>query len=692
LEQWDELRHLVPNKYTATQKRLALQHLALHHQTNADRQQRDGRSMEYTTVLEQLGKVLPGLNLKPEQDIQPMLDEIVQRSGLLLRIDGGQRYQFAHLTLQEYFAAAQLTARVRELIELFREERDAWRETVKLWCGLSTDSTELIQAVYNVDQLTAFECLADAQKVDPCLATEILESFKARLGEADAGDRVARAFGAVAAASTPRGIVAFDFLKGALTRPDAPAQQTTAAHALSFTNLPRAATMLAAHRADGPEVGAALIRMGDLAVPALKVLADAGDISALSDLQAIGTPRAAEVLFPLLWHEAPSLARQTAWCLAVLLSKPEIEEALRNYTLTEEQRRAPQLGWVWEPFMEREPVNSALPVIAGRIAYLIDHALLNSNLAPQPADPRLIIPLCAVKRQPIEIHFKDKTSPELVEVVSRVLQLDEKKRGEIQADICWLAPGDTFGDTLDAMATLAKTNEFPDVASLRETFIKATSFSDADSQWQRLMNCLPLDIKFDLLYRLLKGPQPTQSDWRNLFRPIQYSFARSWHFLLVVGATLPISLVGLVQIYVTIAHSETFFTWANAGLVAAVLMDAWFWLMTLALMEADSFLMLLTGPIGALYSHSFLPSTGLFGALYPRSFLNIAEITMDLTIALVLCLPSTTVLYFATRYGLNFLSESQIVLTSLIPSFAAMPYGLPATAANVLPEIRSMAS
>ena len=62
---------------------------------------------------------------------EPGLDEIVQRSGLMLAIDGGTRYQFTHLTLQEYFAARALEAKQDELLDFYRATPDAWREVVR---------------------------------------------------------------------------------------------------------------------------------------------------------------------------------------------------------------------------------------------------------------------------------------------------------------------------------------------------------------------------------------------------------------------------------------------------------------------------------------------------------------------------------------------------------------------------------
>lgn len=71
-----------------------------------------------------------------------------------------------------------------------------WREIVKLWCGLTNNSTALIEAVYQRDSLTAFECLADAQEVKQEVAQEIIETFKTQLGTDEA---ICSAFGSVAA-------------------------------------------------------------------------------------------------------------------------------------------------------------------------------------------------------------------------------------------------------------------------------------------------------------------------------------------------------------------------------------------------------------------------------------------------------------------------------------------------------------
>ena len=125
-------------------------------------------------------RVLPSLNIDIAK-AEAFLKEIVERSGLLLEIDGGERYQFAHLTLQEYFAAAKLIEDEQGLVTCFEKDPDVWREVVKLWCGLAENSTKIIERIFDTDKNTAFECLADAQKVDQVIADRIINDFKVNL-------------------------------------------------------------------------------------------------------------------------------------------------------------------------------------------------------------------------------------------------------------------------------------------------------------------------------------------------------------------------------------------------------------------------------------------------------------------------------------------------------------------------------
>ncbi len=320
----------IPNQYRGVNKRRVLQHLALYAQDSANRQQQALRDRPRPELLAQVKQVLPQLNLQPEE-ADSLFDEIVNRSGLLFSVDGGKSYRFTHLTLQEYFVAAALRDRQDELIRRWNEAPSDWREIVKLWCGLANNSTALIEAVYQQDSLTGFECLADAQEVDQQLAQQIIDRFKAQLGQEE-DDRAIGAFGSVAADFRPRGKELFEFLTQQLANGGSLAIEKAAAKALSMTNLPQAVEELARYydpdRPHFKEIREALIKMGGLAVRKLESLAGKGSIEAMDDLVTIGLPEAAGALERL--QDDPQLKVQAAWRLGALLEQLEASHVERD--------------------------------------------------------------------------------------------------------------------------------------------------------------------------------------------------------------------------------------------------------------------------------------------------------------------------------------------------------------------------
>ena len=336
----------IQNEFEAIHKRRVLQTLALSAQDNASLQQQDRRNIEYEQVLEQIRSLLPALNLNPEQDAPAILAEIVERSGLLLPIDGGQRYQFSHLTLQEYFAAKALFNQESGLVRRFKQDTVTWRETVKLWCGLAGDKTSLIKQVYQHDALTGFECLADAKEVDQALADEIINYYKQQLSKSLDNDDLAKAFGSVAADLRPnsRGKLVFEFLEAAFNNNSDVLNQKASAKALSLTNLPQASKILAEgykrkkeyceilsdddqlddHNNCLENIRAALVKMGDLAVYQLTNLAELGHRELIQDLTKIETPDGANYLAAFLWHTNETLNYSAAWNLAELFKKVDV--------------------------------------------------------------------------------------------------------------------------------------------------------------------------------------------------------------------------------------------------------------------------------------------------------------------------------------------------------------------------------
>lgn len=518
LETWDQAKQ-TPNVYKMREKRLVLRQLAIRMQ---EQQGSDRRSMQFQQVLAEVGQVLPSLNLEAGKDAQPMLREIVERSGLLMEIDGGERYQFAHLTLQEFFVAELLRENTDELLNRFERDRASWREMVKLWCGLVGDSTGLIARVYQSDAITAFECLADAQQVEQSLADQIVNEFKGRLTESDA---IVQAFAAVASNTRSRGQSVFEFLAETLKGQDSD-RRIAAANALSLTNLPIAAQVLVDNYS--AQVRSPLIRMGDLAVPKIKQLAETGEQNALNDLFRIGTGQAAKALVPFLWHNNAELSGRATWHLATLIANPEIENALRDCSLQAAQLKDQRLlDWVWEPFYEARyrdggvmaeagaiislpPVKLpfVLATITGRIAYLMQEAPIEVALGNPKFDPRLVIPVCAIALR------NQATLPKTLSSEAEAL-LEQTVTLEVQRLM---------------------------LQEINDRLVRA------NTRWRFLLSSIEPKVQIELLDRLINQRNADRDDWLRLFNQLKYSFNTGWHYRTVLGAAFLLSVVAIVKL------------------------------------------------------------------------------------------------------------------------------------------------
>ena len=527
----DDYKH---NIYKADEKRSILQHLALYAQDNSPNL-KDRRSIKAEIIRERVKAVLPSLDI-PKDEAKEVLEEIVERSGLFMKIDGGERYIFPHLTIQEYFAAAALEGQETELIRQFEADPTAWREVVKLWCSLANESTSLVKAIYQRDAITGLECLAEARQVDQDLANQIIEQFKPRLDQPQSDDTLTRAFGSVAANDRARGKAVFDFLAATLHDPNASnLRHNAAADALSRTNLPKAANVLIDWYGDYSFI----VRMGDLAVPRLAKLAQQGKLQVQDDLYAIGTPDAAIALVPLLWSQAVDISSRAAWYLGGLLPQPEIAEALREYELTDQQKQEENLGWIWQPF--GEPSHSALPIIAGRIAYLLHlHPLQTIRKIPPALDPRLVVPICAIQ---FRLSGLPNTFPASAETLLE--QPDESS----QQDNAYL----------DAIHKLLENSQ------------------NISIHWRQLIAALPPRVELDLLRRLIQQRQHNRSHWQNLFQMVDYEMRTGWHYrgILLLSALLTVTAIFKVGFTIAINPEAPLF----AGFAVAIVpIFSVFWL------------------------------------------------------------------------------------------------------------------
>lgn len=391
------------NRYRVAPKLLVLEHLALFNQEKAPGVS-DRLTIDDQTVIKLITELLPSLNLEAK-DVRPLIEEIVERSNLLLEVDNKTKYQFFHLTLQEFFAATSLRNDPKKLLDNFRANKDAWRETIKLWCGLPHNSTELIKEVFALDPLTAFECLADAPMVDQLTADSIINEYKPLLGKPnEQKEAITKAFAGVSAGRGQRGLAVLSFLIEALTSPRDFEVRKSAAEALALSNKHDAVMALSDRYDIDPEVVRhAIIKMGDIAVPSLKRLAENSHKAAINALQAIGTAKAMTALVPLLWHEQDEIQSISALKLAKMISAKNSFSALQNYPVTALEKNQPSYDWVWSPFSN----STSDCIIMGRIAFLLDH------LKPPPtynydhveADWRVVIPLVLKESESEKINL-----------------------------------------------------------------------------------------------------------------------------------------------------------------------------------------------------------------------------------------------------------------------------------------------
>jgi len=392
------------NRFRVHAKSVVLSRLAILFQIKPAEDQ-DRRTLTYEEVLHLVREVLPETGVKID-DAGDLIEEIVDRSGLLLRVDGGTRFQFTHLTMQEYFAARALRSDRADLLEKYRGDRDTWREVVKLWCGMVEDATEMIRELRSIAPITAVECLAEAKSIKSELADEIVDEARKMLNAFNPNvDAVAKALGLLAGVPGQRGSQILAWLMKELHADD-PKTLAAVASAMAYSNREEAARRLFA--VNNRSALSALMRMGDVAVPPLLEAKDS------RRLVLIKTPVALEAAVSLLWHESSRVSTLAACSLAQCFVDPLVEEILRDVPRSSLGPNDGSYDWVWMPFQEAE--TSSLPTIAARVAFLLAVHLPSFLSAEAGAgskartyqqfelgtiDPRFALPLYVDKRNPI---------------------------------------------------------------------------------------------------------------------------------------------------------------------------------------------------------------------------------------------------------------------------------------------------
>jgi energy-coupling factor transporter ATP-binding protein EcfA2 len=162
LERWRQARG-IEDKLKASQKLVVLRPLAAY---MIEHRQRDIRTEDAIPIITgPLNRV--GIN---ERDANGFLVELQANSGLLLEREAGY-WSFAHLTFQEYLAAAYWLEQNDVQLNWGELVGDSWwHETLRLYAAQG-DATRLVEACLDVDSIAALslaaDCLDESREISP---------------------------------------------------------------------------------------------------------------------------------------------------------------------------------------------------------------------------------------------------------------------------------------------------------------------------------------------------------------------------------------------------------------------------------------------------------------------------------------------------------------------------------------------
>jgi predicted NACHT family NTPase len=177
LSKWDKQKQL-KNEFSADKKEFILRKFAFYCHSN------NKRSMTKKEVIDKMFSYFPQIRLK-KADAKPLLDEIWQRSYLLRQISM-DRYDFLHLSFQEYFTASELKEQEYGISTIIQHLGEPWwEEPVLLYVGMSKNATALIKRIqeevpedFFYSNLMLFgKCVVDAEFTEPSLRDTIVNEL-----------------------------------------------------------------------------------------------------------------------------------------------------------------------------------------------------------------------------------------------------------------------------------------------------------------------------------------------------------------------------------------------------------------------------------------------------------------------------------------------------------------------------------
>ncbi|HEX5990315.1 MAG TPA: NACHT domain-containing protein [Solirubrobacterales bacterium] len=602
LEQWQE--HLHHNTFDGAEKKTVLAAMALHMQETEGMEAADRRTISREDAVAQVAKVLPNLGRSEDQAAEMIL-EIVERSGLLLPVDGGSRYAFAHLTFQEYFAAEALLNHPQDLLRRFGEDPDGWREVIILWCGLVGDSTATIEQVHRIDSAVSLACIAEANSVDSATATRILGPAIEKVIQGESNEHLERAIGAVAADIRPRGRTVLDSLVRALEEAEDSSGLESIAVALSASNQPRAAEAIVNQLSKDPNLALSVVRLGDLAVPGLEAFALRGESRlAIGCLAEIGTPSAGVALAEIMTRRGTN-CHAAAWGLAKTVGNPLVAQELSKFVKDRQSLVRSHFDWVWRPFAGSTEVG--VPELIGvAVEMLLDSAPEDIVASP---DPRIAIALCSREPCPLERPLKQEQSTEhLIETVNaaadeityqfvRGVLYARAKDGVRRPEVRHMAftgkkalpdyktflqaACEDVGFSQRPRIREFRTPEPVETESIRQEKLDtiSTALIDTfrDPIWKALVQGLPPSLRRGFLLRMTRPGKVNRETWKAVATDTSYSFKRSGWYGLVLAVALGVSGIAFFQgISITVADPGSASSFL-ALLACGSILASWRW-------------------------------------------------------------------------------------------------------------------
>lgn len=356
------LTHKTGQEHSSETVHVALQHVALAAMA-AERQ-----VLGHAQVVAALVGALSTVGL-PAEAAPELLDGIVKRTGLIRKLHARNEYQFAHLNLQEYFAATTFGEDAPDLLATYRRDRDNWREVVRLWCGHSASPAVVIDAVEPEDLALAIACLAetDGEHVPEWLDGRIVGAFVASEFEdgVASDEAMGNAIAYLAADSRPLGNRLRRLIMDLAEHDEA--DRFEVYWALGLSGHPEATDFVMRRAKRNRDAKSALDTMADIAVDTLwRLLSgsdpeNGGDSAAVieygyepvgferelvADIAGMRLPSAWRRLTEALCDSRREVQVVAARILAEGVREPDVEAVLRKVDFT----REPASYLAWRPF------------------------------------------------------------------------------------------------------------------------------------------------------------------------------------------------------------------------------------------------------------------------------------------------------------------------------------------------------